>query len=53
MENLTAAMIENTKVVSKMGDQIHTLKVDVAVLKDRRNTGRRNDEVKEENDIDS
>jgi hypothetical protein len=50
VENLTAAMKENTEVVSKMGDQIHTLKVDVAVLKDRRNSGRRSDEGKEEHD---
>lgn len=50
VENLTAAMKENTEVVSKMGDQIHTLKVDVAVLKDRRSTGRRSDEGKEEHD---
>ncbi len=36
-----------------MGDQIHTLKVDVAVLKDRRQFGRRNDEKKEEHDADN
>jgi hypothetical protein len=53
VENLTAAMKENTEVVSKMGDQIHTLKVDVAVLKDRRQAGRRSDEEKEEHDTDN
>lgn len=41
VESLTIALRENTEIVQRMGDKIHILDVDVAVLKDRREKGQR------------
>jgi len=41
IDALTAALRENTVIVEKMGDRIHILDKDVAVLKERRQSGMR------------